>query len=59
MKWENRDTNVVEQANIPKFSKLEDIGTFSGFESFFDGVLVDVVVGYTKSYIHREKADVH
>ena len=27
MKWENRDINVVEQANIPKVSKLDDIGT--------------------------------
>ena len=59
MKWENRDTNVVEQANIPKFSKLDDIGTLSGFESFFDDALVDIVVGYTKLYSHREKADVH
>ena len=59
MKWENRDTNVVEQANISKFSKLEDIGTLSGFESFFDDALVDIVVGYTKLYSHREKADVH
>ena len=59
MKWENRDTNVVEQANISKFSKLEDIGTLSGFESFFDDALVDIVAGYTKLYSHREKADVH
>ena len=27
MKLENRDTNVAKQANIPKFSKLNDIGT--------------------------------
>ena len=27
MKWENRDINVVEQANIPKFSKPDDIET--------------------------------
>ena len=27
MKLENRDTNVAQQANIPKFSKLNDIGT--------------------------------
>ena len=48
MKWENRDTNVVEQANIPKFSKLDDIETLSGFESSFDDALVDIVVGYAK-----------
>ena len=27
MKLENRDTNVAKHANIPKFSKLNDIGT--------------------------------
>ena len=27
MKLENRDTNVAKQANIPMFSKLNDIGT--------------------------------
>ena len=27
MQLENRDTNVAKQANIPKFSKLNDIGT--------------------------------
>ena len=59
MKCKNRDINVVEQAHIPKFSKLDDIGTLSGFESFFDYALVDIVVGYTKLYSHREKADVH
>ena len=48
MKWENRDTDLVEQANIPKFSKLDDIETFSDFESFFDDALVDIAVGYTK-----------
>ena len=27
MKWKNRDTNVIEQANISKFSQLDDVGT--------------------------------
>ena len=27
MKWKNRDINIVEQENIPQFSKLDDIGT--------------------------------
>ena len=36
---------IVEQANISKFSKLDDIGTLSDFESFFDDALVDIVVG--------------
>ena len=45
-KWENRDINVVEQANIPHFSKLDDIGTpLRLFESFFVDVLVDMIVG--------------
>ena len=57
MKWEDRDINVVQQANIPKFSKQDDIGTpFRLFELFFDDALVDMIVGYTKLYGHREKA---
>ena len=43
MKWEIRDINVVERANIP---------------TFFDDVLVDMIVGYTKVYSHREKVDI-
>ena len=27
MKWENGNINVVDQANIPKLSKLDNIGT--------------------------------
>ena len=27
MKWKNCDVNVEEQANISKFSKLDDIAT--------------------------------
>ena len=27
MKWANRDINVVEWANIPKFSTLDDLVT--------------------------------
>ena len=39
MKWERR--NIVKQANIPKFSKLDDIGIpLRLFESFFDNPLV-------------------
>ena len=58
MKWENFDVNVVDQTNIPQFSKLNNIGTnLRLFESFFADVLVDMIVGYTKFYGHREKAD--
>ena len=48
MRLENCDINVAEQANILKFSKLDNIGTpFRHFESFFDESLIDVVFGYT------------
>ena len=59
MKWENSDINVVERANISKFSKLDDIVTpLRLLELFFDDVLVDMIVGYTKLYSHREKKDI-
>ena len=49
MKWEYRDINVVEWTNIPKFSKLDDIVTpLRLLKLFFDGLLVDRIVGYTK-----------
>ena len=58
LKWENRDINVAEQANIAKFSKPGDKGTpLRHFELFFDDALVDMIVGYTKSYGHIKKAD--
>ena len=59
MKRENRYINVVERENIPKFSKLGDRVTFLRlFELFFDDVLVDMIVGYTKLYRNREKSDI-
>ena len=58
MKWENRGINVLQQANIPQFNRLDDIGTpLRLFESFFVKMLVDMIVGYTKLYGHRQKAD--
>ena len=40
-KWDNCDINVVEQANIPHFNKLDDIGTpFRLLKLFFVDVLV-------------------
>ena len=49
VKWENYDINVVQQAYIRKFSKLDNIGTpLRLFESFFDDALVDEIVDYTK-----------
>ena len=58
MNWENCDINVVEWANIPKFSKLDDIVTPLRFSNIFDDVLVDMIVGYTTFYSHRGKADI-
>ena len=59
MKWENCQNNVVERANIPKFSKLDDIATpLKLLKLFFDDVLVDMIVAYTKFYNHREKTDI-
>ena len=59
MKWENRDINVVDWTNIPKFSKLDDILTpVRLLELFSDDTLVNMIVGYTKLYTQREKADI-
>ena len=58
MKWENRDINVLQQANIPQFNRLDNIGTpLRLFESFFVNMLVHMIAGYIKLYGHREKAD--
>ena len=57
MKWANRDINVVEWANIPKFSTLDNIVTpLRLFELFVRNVLVDMIFGYTKLYSHNEKS---
>ena len=57
MKWENRNINVKEQANTAKFSKLESKETLLRLlELFFHDALVDMIVGYTKSYCCIEKA---
>ena len=58
MEWENCDINVLQQANIPQFNRLDNIGTpLRLFESFFVNMLVDMIVAYTKLYGHREKTD--
>ena len=44
------------QSNIPKFSKPEEIVTplrLLGLS--FDDILVDIIVGSTKLYSHRQK----
>ena len=59
IKWENCDIIVLEQENIPKFSNLDDIVTpVKLLELFFNDVLVEMIVGYTKLYSHREKAGI-
>ena len=56
MKWENRDINVVECVNIPKFSKLDDIvAPLRLLKLFFDDELVDMIFGNTNLYSHRER----
>ena len=58
-KWENCDINIAEWANIPKFSKLDDIVTpIRLLDTFFHNVLVDMIVGYTKLYSNREKTGI-
>ena len=59
MTWENRDIYVAKLANTPKFSRLYDIVTFLRLlKLFFGNILVDMVVGYTKLYSHREKTGI-
>ena len=46
MRRENRDINLVEQTNIPTFSKQNNIGTsLRPFESFFEYASVVIIVG--------------
>ena len=59
MKQGNRDTNIVEQADISQISKLDDAGPLSDSESFFDDALVDIVRSQRELYGQREKANVH
>ena len=54
-----RDIDVVERADTGKFSKLDNIVTpLRLLELFFDDVLLDMIVGYTKLCSHRQKADI-
>ena len=56
MKWETRDINDVKRANIEKFSKIDNMVILLRLlELLFDNVLVDMIVGYTKLYSHKEK----
>ena len=58
MMWANRDINVVECANIPKFSALEDIVTpLRLSELFFYDVLVDMILATPScAVIERKQA---
>ena len=52
------DINVIERANTPKFRKLDHIVIPLRIpELFFDDVLIDMIVGCTKLYSHKEKED--
>ena len=42
MKQENRDINVAEWANTPKFTKLDEIVTPLRLELFFNDAFVDM-----------------
>ena len=51
--------DVVVRANTAKVSKLDDaVTTLRHLELFFDDVLVDMMVGYTKLCSHREKVGI-
>ena len=53
------DVHGVQQANILKFSKLDDIVTpVRLLELFLDDVLIDMIIGYTNLYSHRGKVDI-
>ena len=59
MKWKSRDIIIVERANIPKFNKINDImNPLILLELFFDDVLNDMIVGYTKLYSHGQNAEI-
>ena len=59
MKWENRDISVIERTNIPQFNKVDDIvNPLRLLKLFLDDALVDMIVGYTKLYSHREKTGI-
>ena len=59
MKWKSRDIIIVERANVPKFSKINDImNPLILPELFFDDVLNDMIVSYTKLYSHGQNAEI-
>ena len=56
MKWANWDVNVVEWANIPKFSTLDDIVTPPRLaELFLDDVLVDMILAIPSCTVIERK----
>ena len=59
MKWENCDIYVVEWLQMARFSKKDDIVTpLRLLKLFFHDITVGMIVGYTKLYSHRDKADI-
>ena len=55
MKWANRDINIVEWANIPKFSALDDLVTPSDFSNYSLRRVVDKIFGYIKLYSRENR----
>ena len=52
MKWENRDANVVEWVNIPKFSVLDDFVTpLRLLELFF--VTLRIIISWYDFWLHQ------
>ena len=51
MKWANRDINVVEWVNIPKFSVLDDfVTTLRLLELFF--VTLRIIISWYDFWLH-------
>ena len=56
MKWANCDINVVEWANIPKFSTPEDLVTpLRLLELFFVTYELILILGYIKLYSRESR----
>ena len=56
MKWANRDINVVERTNIPKFSALDDlVNPLRLYRIILCDVLVNMIFGYIKLYSRKSR----
>ena len=56
MRWAICDSNIVEWANIPKFSALDNLVTrLRLLELFSNDVLVDIIFDYIKLYSRESR----